>query len=120
MKEVINKEDICDDMIFVEPILFNRHISVLYFSFKNDLRRNILVDPSLFHVKSITKDKAIFPKEMRNILKIYPEYSCQNGPSCSIWFIGTILVLLSQKKLIEDERELIINIINKINKQKII
>ena len=105
MKEVINKEDICDDMIFVEPILFNRHISVLYFSFKNDLRRNILVDPSLLHVKSITKDRVIFPKEMRNILKIYPEYSCQNGPSSSIWFIGQILFVSNFKntKLISDD-----------------
>ena len=90
MKEAINEKDILNKKIFIEPILFNKHISVLYFKYENNHRINLIFDPSLFHFNSITKDKAVFPKSMRTRLTIFPKFSCQNGPSCSIWFIGQI------------------------------
>jgi hypothetical protein len=67
------------------------------------------------HYKLFKDDNELFPKEMKNNLFSLISFPIQYNNTCSIWFIGTILVLLSQKKLIEDERELIINIINKIN-----
>ena len=95
MKEAINEKDISNDKLFIEPILFNKHVSVLYFKYKNGIRLNMLIDPSLFHCNIITNDKGIFPKTMRTLLSIFPRNSCQSGPSCSIWFISQIIVALN-------------------------
>ena len=94
MREAIREDDIISDKLFIEPILFNKHISVLYFKFENKKRKNILFDPSLFHFNSITSDKGIFPKTMRINFHAFPKYSCQSGPSCSIWFMSQIIVAL--------------------------
>ena len=104
-----------EEKIFVEPILFNNHISTLVFYYHNGNRENVLIDMSKQHYKLFKDNNELFPKDMTNNLFSLISFPIQYNNTCSIWFIGTILVLLSQKKLIEDERELIINIINKIN-----
>ena len=101
--------------IYIEPIIFNYHISTLIFYYQNGNRENVLIDMSKQHYKLFKDDNELFPKDMKNNLFSLISFPIQYNNTCSIWFIGTILVLLSQKKLIEDERELIINIINKIN-----
>ena len=93
MKEAINEHDISNDKLFVEPIFFNSHVSVLYFKFNNKKRSNQLIDSSFFHYNSILKDNAIFPETIRNRIQIFPKSACQSGPSCSLWFVAQILAL---------------------------
>ena len=95
MKESLTEKDISCDNLFIEPILFNKHASVLYFKYKNRTRINLLFDPSLSHYNCIINDIDVFPKSMRSFLSIFPKYSCQSGSSCSIWFIGQIIVALN-------------------------
>ncbi len=113
-KEEFNESKI-EEKIYIEPIIFNNHISTLIFYYKKGKRRNLLIDMSKEHYKLFEKNNEIFPEDMNNNLFSLISIPIQYNKTCSLWFIGTILVLLSQKKLIEDERELIINIINKIN-----
>ena len=103
--------------MFVEPIIFNKHISVLYFKYENNKRINLLFDPSLYHFNILIKDKTIFSKTMRARLLIFPKYSCQTGPSCSIWFMGQILFSFNYGNILfndNDEFEYI-NLIRMIN-----
>ena len=96
LKEIFNEDEIYENIIFIEPILFNEHITILLFSFKNNNRINLLIDPSLYHFNSIAKDRVIFPPSMKNAF-IYPYCKVQSGPSCSIWFVAQMLVLFEKK-----------------------
>ena len=49
---IINK-----DITYIEPILFNEHISIFFFSFNKYIRLNLLIDPSLYHVEIMQKDR---------------------------------------------------------------
>ena len=90
MKEAIKEEN--NNIIYVEPIFFSQHVSVLYFTFINNIRYNYLVDFSLYHLNSILGDNAVFPNEMRSKLVYFPKRSFQSGPTCSIWFISQIFL----------------------------
>ena len=93
MKEAIKEEN--NNIIYVEPIFFNKHVSILYFTFINKIRYNYLVDFSLYHSSSILGDNAVFSNNMRSKLIIFPKHNLQNGPTCSIWFISQILLALN-------------------------
>ena len=121
MIEAIHKNDISNNKLFIEPIFFNKHVSVLYFKFENGKRINLLIDPSLYHLNIITKDNGTFPKSMKIRINIIPKLSCQSGASCSIWFISQILVSLKYGNTFfnqEDEFNYInlIRIVENINK----
>ena len=93
MKEAIKEEN--NDIIYVEPLFFNQHVSVLYFTFMNKIRYNYLVDFSLYHSNSILSDNAVFPNNMRSNLFIFPKNIFQSGPTCSIWFVSQIILALN-------------------------
>ena len=119
--EIFEKKE---NMLFLEPLLYKEHASLLLFFFAkniyNDFQRyNFLFDFSFYHYNSLSKGDPIFPSEMSAFLKVYPfKGPIQFGPSCSIWFIGTILTLMEMDKLyFKDLRDntLLFKIINKIN-----
>ena len=101
---------------YIEPILFNKHISILLFTYDNQNKRdNILIDMSHQHLKYFTSNNKIIQKDMKENLFTFPNFSIQYGATCSIWYIGFILTMIEQKQLIKDGKILLTNIINKIN-----
>lgn len=95
-KENFDKKE---GIIYFEPLLCNQHASLLIFYFyKNDkselLRKNIIFDMSSYHYEGLKKYDPIFRIEMSTLLFKYPKEKIQFGPSCSIWFICTFLVLI--------------------------
>ena len=113
------------DINYIEPILFNEHISIFLVAFKGSERNNLLIDPSLYHYDIINKDSGTFPRSMRWFLTS-PNTKIQSGPCCSIWFIGQILSFLDSKKNNQELKKInnIIDTVNKINelmnKEKVI
>lgn len=113
--EKIDESSVKEDLIYIEPILFNEHISIFLISYKNKTRINLLIDPSLYHVDIIQKDIAFFNYKMKFFF-VHPDYKLQSGPCCSIWFIGQILTFLDNKmNPTLDPIDSIIDVINKIN-----
>ena len=104
------------NITYIEPILFNEHISILLVSFRNDYRYNLLIDPSLYHYDIIQKDTVLFQYPMRSFF-VHPSIKIQSGPCCSIWFIGQILSFLNNKKKKHESNaeENVLEVINKIN-----
>jgi len=91
-------------VFFVEPILYDRHISILlfYYLIENNqiyYRKNILIDFSQFHYKNLLENDPIFNDKMKSSLICFPNYKIQFGPSCSIWFIGALLVLMGNDNI---------------------
>ena len=87
---------------FLEPIMCNNHISLLFFYYKENwkdfyVRKNIIFDMSSVHYKGLLKLDPIFDEEMTyNIIK-FPNNSIQMGSSCSMWFYSSLLFLLRYK-----------------------
>ena len=83
-------------ILYLEPIIYYGHISLLLFFFeKNKVRNNILLDMSHFHKEIIMKDLSNFPKAMRKEINIIPKKPIQYGPTCGIWFIGQMYYFLN-------------------------
>ena len=120
------KEDyfeIKENNIYIEPILYDRHISILLFYFKIDEknvynRKNYLIDFSLYHYHSLIKYNPIFTEKMKMNLKNFPKEKMQFGPSCSIWFIGAMQFIMETKinEIVLNDKIIICKIIEKINK----
>ena len=93
------------EKLYIEPILYKQHASVLLFYFvkhnSSDIRRyNCLFDFSYCHYNILSKGDPIFCEDMSSYLKIYPfKGPIQFGLSCSIWLLGTILTLIETEKL---------------------
>ena len=109
--------------LFIEPILYKEHVSLLLFFFHTNkssliIRYNYLFDFSYYHYKSICNKDPIFIQDM-HYLEVYPPNGpIQFGSSCSIWFIGTMLTLIKMKNLsfeMFDNNILLLNIINEIH-----
>ena len=112
------------EKLYIEPILYKQHASVLLFYFvkdnNSDIRRyNCLFDFSYCHYNTLSKGDPIFCEEMSSYLKIYPfKGPIQFGLSCSIWLLGTILTLIETKQLYLDNfrnNSLLFQIITKIH-----
>ena len=106
-----------NNITYIEPILFNEHISLFLVSFRNNDRYNLLIDPSLYHYDIILKDRVLFEYSMKSFL-VHPSTKIQSGPCCSIWFIGQILSLLNRGKKNKPEsnaKEKVLEVINEIN-----
>ena len=121
VKETIKEEfhERKEKTLYIEPILFDRHISILIFYYRPISRNNILIDFSLYHYKTLIKYNPIFTDEMRANLTVFPNISIQYGLSCSIWFIGAMSLLMENnilQILNENIRVVICKIVAKINK----
>ena len=72
------------------PILFDGHVSLLYFVDEGKRRAYILSDPSHYHSKCSKEisyiDEFIFPKKMRESMILLPQKKIQKFNSCSLWY----------------------------------
>lgn len=86
--EILQDEDIG----YIEPVLYDNHISVLMIKkssyFKT--RINILIDFSRYHIIENIKDNIIFPLEIYINNFPYPAISIQKGNTCGLWLYGII------------------------------
>ena len=92
----------------IMPILFDGHISLLFFFDENNERNFILSDPSHKHAKikrnSITINPFLFSENMRKHLTIFPNCKIQAFNSCSLWYYFQILCLLNYNVQIQSKK----------------
>ena len=101
--------------IYIEPLLCNKHVSLLIFKYDNNFcRTNFIIDFSSFHYDNLIKFDPIFKFEMYSCLFKFPEKKIQFGPSSSIWFISTLLNLIECENFKFENQKFLINVIKKI------
>lgn len=89
--------NIKNNITYIEPIIFDCHVSLLFFKIDDENKRiNLLIDPSRYHSKN-GLDKILFPLDMRKSIHIYPESSIQLYNSCALWFYGQIELLINNE-----------------------
>ena len=88
-----------DKILNIQPILFDGHISILFYVDKSGKRGFILSDPSHVHSQRIGKqsyiDGFIFPKNMRKMMQVFPPKKIQKFNSCFLWFYFQMLILIN-------------------------
>ena len=89
------------------PLLFDGHISILFFIDSYGRRFFRLSDPSHIHSKYIGNtcfiDPFLFPLDMRKNFDLYPKNKIQKFNSCTLWFYFQILTLLNYNKDIQSK-----------------
>ena len=92
----------------IMPLLFDGHISILFFIDANNKRYFRLSDPSHIHSKyngdSCLIDPFIFNSDMRKYFDLVPKNKIQRFNSCSLWFYFQILTLLNYNKNIQNKK----------------
>ena len=86
---------------YIEPIIFDSHISVAIIKKAKINKRgrlNIILDMSRYHVEENLLDNTIFPEEFYFNNYSYPNFSIQKGNSCGLWFYGIIECIYSNVK----------------------
>ena len=86
-----------NNITYIEPIIYDSHISILFFKLIENKRINILIDISRYHSKE-NLDQNIFPLAMRKDLKIFPKLSIQMYNSCALWFYGQVELILTSNR----------------------
>ena len=98
MKE---NNEIITNKIFLEPLIFNNHFSLLLFYYKEKgniiNRKNILFDMSSAHYESLLNKDPIFKEEMGNNLEKFPSTNIQIGSPSTMWFYSIMICLLNNK-----------------------
>jgi len=98
MKE---NNEIITNKIFLEPLIFNNHVSLLLFYYKEKgniiNRKNILFDMSSAHYESLLNKDPIFKEEMGNNLEKFPSNNIQIGSPSTMWFYSIMIYLLNNK-----------------------
>ena len=98
MKE---NNEIITNKIFLEPIIFNNHFSLLLFYYKEKeniiSRKNILFDMSSAHYEILLNKDPIFKEEMGNNLEKFPSNNIQIESPSTMWFYSIMLYLLNYK-----------------------
>lgn len=96
-----------ESILNIQPIIFDGHISILFFVDSNKKRIFFLSDPSHVHSQNVNKvnynNGFIFPKNMRERMQIFPENKIQKFNSCSFWFYFQMLILINYDKTIQRE-----------------
>ena len=89
-----------ENTTYLEPIIYDGHISlVIIFEVKNH-RYNIILDMSGYHTNSKKLLKSIFPNSIFIQNFIYPKIPIQNYSSCCLWFYEQIECLLKDDNYI--------------------
>ena len=92
------------ELLNIMPILFNGHISILFFVDINYRRYFILSDPSHIHAKPDCKEYFIFTKNMRENLSVIPKEKIQIFNSCGLWYYLQILIFANYKEDIQSRK----------------
>ena len=92
----------------IMPILFDGHISLLFFYDEKGKRNFILSDVSQIHCKlkgnSFSINPFIFSGNIRKNLEIYPKRKIQAFNSCSLWYYFQILCLINYNEKIQTKK----------------
>ena len=115
---MIEDFDFNKEKTYLEPILYNNHVSLLMFSYKefrknNIQRKNILFEMNNNHYTSFINEDPIFTEEMRIKTDKFPRNTIQLGNSCSLWFYATMITLLKNKVEFPLNNNLLYKIIQK-------
>ena len=84
-----------DNIAYIEPLIYNGHISLIIFMEIKGMRFNIILDMSKYHTNTSGLNKLIFPKTIIEKYLLYPNDSIQSYSSCCLWFYGQIECLLN-------------------------
>ena len=103
-----------ESKIYLEPILYNKHVSLLLFQDNRIYRKNFLFDMSGSHYKYFIENNPILNEKMLMNVKKFPDNIIQYGNSCSMWFYSTILVLIEEEIKLPPNNEMLLKIINKL------
>lgn len=87
-----------DNITYIEPLIYNDHISLIIFTEIKNIRYNIILDMSRYHTNTSQLNKLIFPKSIIDKNFIYPKNRIQNYSSCCLWFFGEIECILKNDK----------------------
>ena len=92
----------------IMPILFDGHISLLFFYDEKGKRNFILSDVSQIHCRlngnSVTINPFIFSENIRKNLEVYPKRKIQAFNSCSLWYYFQILCLINYNEKIQTKK----------------
>ena len=103
----IGKEE-GEEILNIMPILFDGHISVLFFYDEKGKRNFILSDVSQIHCRlngnSVTINPFIFSENIRKNLEVYPKRKIQAFNSCSLWYYFQILCLINYNEKIQTKK----------------
>jgi len=94
-------EELEENIGYIEPILFDNHISVVFIkksSYNNRGRVNMIFDMSRYHLDNNILDNTVFPTELYLNNYQYPKFSIQKGSSCGLWFYGIMELVYSNDK----------------------
>ena len=94
------KENISEfepDITYVEPLIYNGHISLIIFNEINGSRCNLILDMSRYHINTSHFNTLIFPKKINEQNSIYLKNPIQNYSSCCLWFYGEIDCMLNNE-----------------------
>ena len=94
------KENISEfepDITYVEPLIYNGHISLIIFNEINGSRCNLILDMSRYHINTSHFNTLIFPKKINEKNSIYLKNPIQNYSSCCLWFYGEIDCMLNDE-----------------------
>ena len=86
------------DIGYIEPILFDNHISVAVIKqsqAQKTGRFNIILDMSRYHIEDNLLDNTVFPEAIYQNHYAYPPFSIQKGNSCGLWFYGIVECIYS-------------------------
>lgn len=86
-------DKLMENKTYVQPIIFNSHVTLLFSRIYDYNRINMLIDISGYHSKN-KLDKFIFPLNMRNNLLYFPKTPFQMYNSCTLWIYGQIELII--------------------------
>ena len=86
------------NVTYIEPLIYNGHISLIIFNEINNNRCNLILDMSKYHINTSHLNTLIFPKSMNENNSIYSKNPIQNYSSCCLWFYGEINSILNNNK----------------------
>ncbi len=89
-----------EDTTYLEPIIYDGHISLVIIFEVKKYRYNIIMDMSRYHTNSKNLIKSIFPKSIIIQNFIYPKIPIQKYSSSCLWFYGQIECLLKNNNYI--------------------
>ena len=94
--------------LHIIPLLFDGHISLLFFYDEKNKRNYILSDPSQVHARfkgnSITVNPFLFPENIRKNLTFFPKIKVQAFNSCSLWYYFQLLCLINYNEKLQSKK----------------
>ena len=90
--------EIKDDLIYIEPFIYDEHISLILVSKYEKQRYNLMLDMSHHHFEDNKPNLPFLPKSLKSFNNIIcPSDPIQEYSSCCLWLFGEIECLIKNK-----------------------